>query len=54
MADSKIPDQSVLVRAEPTYYQIWPALAVGVGLSLTTVWVCFLGYELAKLILAAI
>jgi peptidoglycan/LPS O-acetylase OafA/YrhL len=31
-------------------YRIWPAAVVAVGLTLTAVWTCFLGYWLIALI----
>lgn len=34
----------------PFFRRIWPQAAIALGLGLTTAWMCFLGYEIIKLI----
>jgi len=36
-------------RKSPAH-QIWPTAAIGFGLGLTAMWVCFLGYGLVKIV----
>jgi hypothetical protein len=39
---------------QPSIHRIWPLMAIGFGFGLSAVWICFLGYELVKIVEAAI
>ena len=39
---------------EPYIYRIWPVVVIAFGLTLSVVWMCFLGYALVKIIEMAI
>jgi len=39
---------------EPLFRRIWPQAMIVLGLGLTMAWICFLGYEVVKLIEMAI
>jgi hypothetical protein len=39
-----------LPQVKPLIHRIWPQAVVGLGLGVTSVWICFLGYGLVRLI----
>jgi hypothetical protein len=41
-------------QAEPFIHRIWPKAVVGIALSATVLWTCFLGYEVARLVMMLI
>lgn len=47
------PGTLALVRRRArklSVHQIWPTVAIGFGLAVTVVWICFLGYGLVKVV----
>jgi hypothetical protein len=38
-----------LPQVKPLIHRIWPQAVVGLGLGVTSVWICFLGYGLLRL-----
>jgi hypothetical protein len=43
-------DISTAANAEPFIHRIWPKAIVGIGLSATVLWTCFLAYEFGRLV----
>jgi hypothetical protein len=41
-------------QTEPFIHRIWPRAIVGIALCATTLWTCFLGYEVARLVMMLI
>ena len=51
--DKKAPAKAYR-KVKPVIGRIWPTVVIAFGLTLTVVWVCFLGYALIKIIEVAI
>ena len=48
------PTHDAARAREPFLRRIWPAAAIILGLGLSVVWTCFLGFEIARLIVTVI
>jgi hypothetical protein len=47
-------DSRFVPAAQPLFHRIWPPAMIALGLGLTAVWICLLGYGLVSLITLAI